>query len=112
MTSWTVALQSSLSMGFPRQEYWSGLLFPSPGDLPNPGIKLRSPALQVDSLLSEPPRKPPLGSMYVTIFILPITDTRKFYMNHPVNPYIIKYICLQGIVLGTVGRGRETWNTF
>ena len=41
--------------GFPRQEYWSGLPSPPPGDLPNPGIKPRSPALQVDSLLSEPP---------------------------------------------------------
>ena len=45
-------------MGFSRQEYWSGLPFPSPGDLPNLGIKLRSPTLQVDSLLSEPPEKP------------------------------------------------------
>ena len=41
-------------MGFPRQEYWSGLPFPSPGDLPNPGIELGSPALQVDALTSEP----------------------------------------------------------
>ena len=43
-------------MGFPRQEYWSGLPFPSPGDLPNPGIELGSPALQADSLLTELPR--------------------------------------------------------
>ena len=50
----TVAHQSPLFMGFPRQEYWRGLPFPSPGDLPNPGIKPRSPALQADSLLSEP----------------------------------------------------------
>ena len=42
-------------MGFSRQEYWSGLPFPSPGDLPDPGIKPRSPALQVDALSSEPP---------------------------------------------------------
>ena len=47
-----------LSMGFPRQEHWSGLPFPSPGDHPNAGIQPRSPALQVDSLLSEPPGKP------------------------------------------------------
>ena len=46
----TVACQASLSMGFSRQEYWSGLPFPSPGDLPNPRIKLSSPALQADSL--------------------------------------------------------------
>ena len=45
--------QASLCMGFSRQEYWSGLLFPSPGDLPNPGIKLGSPALQADSLPSK-----------------------------------------------------------
>ena len=46
------------SVGFSRQEYWSGLPFPSPGDLPNPGIKPRSPALQTDALPSEPPGKP------------------------------------------------------
>ena len=45
-------------MEFSRQEYWNGLLCPPPGDLPNPGIKPRSPALQEDSLLSEPPGKP------------------------------------------------------
>ena len=45
---WTVVYQASLSMGFSRQEYWSGLPFPSPGDLPDPGIEPRSPALQVD----------------------------------------------------------------
>ena len=55
-TPWTVAHQAPLSMGFPRQEYWSGLPFPSPGDLPNPGIELGSPALQADSLLTELPR--------------------------------------------------------
>ena len=46
----TVAHQALLSMGFPRQGYWSGLLFPSPGNLPNPGIEPRSPELQADSL--------------------------------------------------------------
>ena len=54
VTPWIVAHQASLSMGFPRQEYWSGLPFPSPEDLPYPGIESRSPALQADSLLSEP----------------------------------------------------------
>ena len=53
-TPWTVARQAPLSMGFSRQEYWSGLPFPSPRDLPNPGIEPRSPALQADSLLTEP----------------------------------------------------------
>ena len=55
---WTVACQAPLSIGFPRQEYWSGLPVPSPGDIPDPGIEPGSPALQADSLLSEPPRKP------------------------------------------------------
>ena len=50
--------QAPLSMGSPRQEYWSGLPFPSPQDIPDPGIKPRSPTLQVDSLPSEPPGKP------------------------------------------------------
>ena len=50
----TVSHQAPLSMGFSRQEYWSGLSFPSPGDLPNPGIEPRSPTLQVDSLPFEP----------------------------------------------------------
>ena len=56
-TPWTIAYQAPLSMGFSRQEYWSGLPFPSPGDLPDPGIKPRSPALQADTLPSEPPGK-------------------------------------------------------
>ena len=55
MTPWTVAYQVPPSMGFSRQEYWSGLPFPSPGDLPNPGTKPGSPALQRDALPSEPP---------------------------------------------------------
>ena len=58
MTPWTAAHQAPQSMGFSRQEYWSGLPFPSPGDLPDPGIKPRSPALQADALTSEPPGKP------------------------------------------------------
>ena len=57
-TSWTVARQASLFMRFSRQEYWIGLPFPSPGDLPNPGIEPTSPALQADALTSEPPGKP------------------------------------------------------
>ena len=54
-TPWTVAYQASPSMGFSSQEYWSGLPFPSPGDLPNPGIEPRSLTLEEDSLTSEPP---------------------------------------------------------
>ena len=57
-TPWTIAHQAPLSMGFSGQEYWSGLPFPSPGDLPDPGIEPGSPALQADALSSEPPGKP------------------------------------------------------
>ena len=66
VTPGTVAHQAPLSMGFSGQEYWSGLPFPSPGDLPDPEIKSRSPALQADSLPFEPPGKP--YSQYVYAF--------------------------------------------
>ena len=55
---WTVAYQVPPSMEFSRQEYWMGLPFPSPGDLPNPGIEPRSPSVQADALPAEPPGKP------------------------------------------------------
>ena len=55
---WTIASHAPLSMEFPRQESWSGLQFPSPGDLPDPGIELQSPALQADTLPSESRGKP------------------------------------------------------
>ena len=58
VTLWAVAYLASLSMGFSRQEYWSRLPFPSPGELPDPGIEPRSPALEADALTSEPPGKP------------------------------------------------------
>ena len=57
-TPWTIAHRAPLSMEFYRQEYWSGLPFPSPGDLSDPGVEPRSPALQADSLPFEPPGKP------------------------------------------------------
>ena len=57
VTPWTVTHQEALSMGFSRQEYWSGLPFPSPRDLPDPGIKPECPALQADSLSTELSRK-------------------------------------------------------
>ena len=57
-TAWTVACQAVLSMKFSRQEYWRGLPFPSPGDLPDPEFEPRSPALQADSLPPEPVGKP------------------------------------------------------
>ena len=69
MTPWAVTHQAPWSMGFSRQEYWSGLPFPSPGDLPDPGIELRSLALQADTLTSELPGKPQ---------VKPIKDTKSF----------------------------------
>ena len=69
VTPWTVAYQASPSTGFSRQEYWSGLPFPSPGDLPNPGIEPRSPTLEADALTSEPPGKPQSDSV-INIYIL------------------------------------------
>ena len=67
----TVAYQAPPSMGFSRQEYWSGLLFPSPGNLPDPGNEPGSPALQADALISEPPGKPlscETGKLFCFIF--------------------------------------------
>ena len=65
-TPWTVARQAPLSLGFPRQEYWSGLPFPSPGDLPDPGIEPTSPALQTGSLPLSHQESPQLSSVLVT----------------------------------------------
>ena len=58
VTIWTVAYQAPPCTGFSRQEYWSGLPFPSQGDLPNPGMEPGSPTLQADALPSKPPGKP------------------------------------------------------
>ena len=65
-TPWSVACQAPLPMEFSRQEHWSGLPFPTPGDLPNPGIKPGYPALQADSLRSELPGK---RILYVVVYI-------------------------------------------
>ena len=61
-TPWTVAYQASPSMGFSRQEYQSALPFPSPGDLPDPGMEPRSPTLQAEALPSESPGKPHMAT--------------------------------------------------
>ena len=66
-TPWTVAHQAPLSVGFPRQEYWSGLPCPPPGNLPHPGIERGSPALQADSLPAELPGKPIYLYILITI---------------------------------------------
>ena len=67
-TPWTVSCHSPLSMGFPRQEYWSGLLFPSPGDLPNPRIKSASPALAGRFFTTEPTWASPYVSYTILLF--------------------------------------------
>ena len=66
-TPCTVVYQAPQSMDFSRQEYWSGLPFPSPGDLPNPGFEPGSPTLQADALPSEPPGKPSFGSTKLSL---------------------------------------------
>ena len=71
VTPWTVVHQAPLSMELSRQEYWSGLPYPSPGHSPNPGIEPVSPALQADSLWSEPPGEPNIfiyTHMYIYIY--------------------------------------------
>ena len=65
-TPWTGAYQASLLMGFSRQEYWSGLPFPSPGDLPNPGMEPGSPTLEADAFTSEPP-----NTNHILLFTIP-----------------------------------------
>ena len=77
VTPWTVARQALQPMGFSRQEYWSGLLCPSPGDPPNTGIKTQSPALQVDSLPAELPGKPILGLHLINYKLL----RNNFFIN-------------------------------
>ena len=91
-TPWTVAHQAPLSKGFSRQEYWRGLPFPSPGDLPNPGIEPTFPTLQVDSLLSEPPGKSP---QFLDILKIQLSLERKLRHIDPPIPGL--YLPVQGL---------------
>ena len=86
-TPWTVAGQAPLSLGFSGQEHWSGLPFPSPGDLPNPGIKPGSPRWQAESLPSEPTGKP--SNVYVSLLLSqvispspPSTESKNLFFVH------------------------------
>ena len=87
---WTAAHQAPLSMEFPRQEYWSGLPFPFPRDLPGAGIEPGSPTLQVDSLLSEPPASPIFS--YVGLYAMRTCELKegktkkRVYDTQSVNP--------------------------
>ena len=82
------SLLGSFVLEFSRQEeYWSRLPFPSPGDLPNPGIKSRSPALQADSLPSEPPGKP-----FISLYFSPLAKVPRIVLNRSDDrrhPYIV-----------------------
>ena len=69
VTPWTVARQAPLSMGFPRQEHWSGLPFPSPGDLPGTGVEPMSSSLAGRFFISEPLEKP-IGKVYLLQYVL------------------------------------------
>ena len=83
-TPQTVAHQAPLTTEFSRPEYWSGWLFPSPGDLPNPGIKPSSPMLQMDSLPSEPPGKPKnsgVGSLSLLQRIVPTQESNQSLLH-------------------------------
>ena len=78
---WTVACQAPLSVGFFRQEYWSGLPFPSPGDLPDPGVEPQSPALAGGFFTTEPPGKtyphPHFGFLYWPVYSQPPSDNEE-----------------------------------
>ena len=83
-TPWTIPCQAPLSMEVPSQEDWSRLPFPSPGDLPNPGIEPRSPPLQANSLLTKPPRKPKnteVGSLTLLQEIFPTQESNQGFLH-------------------------------
>ena len=87
---WTIAHQAPLSMGFSRQEYWSGLSCPLLRDLPNPGIKPRSPTLQGDSLPAEPPGKPKntgVGSLSLLQGIFPTRESNPGLLQLQANSF-------------------------
>ena len=91
MTPWTGAHQAPLSMKFSRQEYWSGLPVPSPGDLPNPRIEPGFPTLQADSLPSEPPGKSVVSMNkgvhlhYDLFFIWHLNSTKAYLVSYLVE---------------------------
>ena len=96
MTPWTVACQSPLSMGFSRQEYWSGLPFPSPRDLPNPGMEPGSPALQADSLPTELQGKHHVSACMYAKLLSHVASLR------PCEPYRLPSSLVQGILQARV----------
>ena len=98
-TPLTVACQSPLPMEFSRPEYWSGLLFPSAGDFPNPGIEPRSPTLPADFLPSEPLGKPKntgVGSLFLLQGIFPTQKSNWGLLHCRRILYPLSYLILQG----------------
>ena len=95
VSPWTIAHRAPPSMEFSRQEYWSGLPFPSPGGLPDPGIGPRSPALQANTLPSEPPGKYPHGLTALCAFPLThIGNPRHQISNHNLEWYKPSFLSL------------------
>ena len=105
MTSWTVAHQASLSMGFSRQEYWSCLPFPSPGDLLDSGIKPASPALAGRFFTTEPPGKPREHCVLVVqslsqvqLFTTPGTAARQASLSFTVSQSWLKFMSIESVI--------------
>ena len=96
-TPWTVAYQAPWSMGFSRQEYWSGLPFPSPRGLPHPGIEPGSPALQTDALPSEP-----LGKPVKNLKLLMNLINFKGYLNSFLFAGVLNHRCLQNLMISVI----------
>ena len=100
-TLWTVAHQAPLSMGFSRQEYWSGLSFLLLGDLPNQGIKPRSPTLQADSLPTEPPGKPNkltlllLSLSRVQLSVTPWTAAQQASLSFTISWSLLRFMSIK-----------------
>ena len=120
ITPWTVAHQASLPVKFSRKEYWCGLPFHSPGDLPSPGIQPRSPALQADSLLSELPGKPQYYQRSAKIINFLSRPLSRAPLVHPTSSVLIwfnfsshmsAFYNLVGIRAGgsTVKNGSQPW---
>ena len=123
MTPWTVAHQSTLSMRLPRQEYWSGLPFLSPGDLPNPGIEPEPPALAGGFFTTEPPgkpnnKRPKAKSIKVKIscaYILISVDSVQFFSKHTEHHFCVRHWVLHSpggeCIVGKTPKEAKGWDS-
>ena len=104
MIPWAVVRQAPLSMGFSRQEYWNGLPFPSPGELPDPGIEPRSPALQADALQTELCGKPLVyissvqSFNYVWLFATPRTAAHQASLSITNSRSLLKLMSIESVM--------------